>query len=226
VAGVSSQIADLVREFGVEPLTIHETRERVMRKHGVSCRLRLSFSSRPSSLLALYGRIGFEYNRNRRTEAASSRHTSDETDMCRARRCNGDTPLRGPSGAHRSHLARRREGQPAIHERTIYRSAGLPTVGRRSRRGAVPRFPDFTGSRGHGGWKNLFGRSGASSRASALTRSTVFCASGPLTSSRTALWSTTAASASHTPPGRRGCAALTRLVDQLFRDIPAVPAHG
>jgi tRNA-splicing ligase RtcB len=65
-----AQIADMAREFGVETLGIEEHREAVVRKNGMSCRLRLSFSSRPESLLALYGRIGFEYNRKRQAEAS------------------------------------------------------------------------------------------------------------------------------------------------------------
>jgi len=64
------QIADLVNEFGVETKGIEEHKETVVRKNGISCRLRLSFSSRPESLLALYTRIGFEYNVKRRAEAA------------------------------------------------------------------------------------------------------------------------------------------------------------
>ena len=65
-----SQIAELVREFGVETLGIDERRERVRRKHGVSHRLRLAFSSRPAPLRLLYTRIGFEYHRKKRAEAA------------------------------------------------------------------------------------------------------------------------------------------------------------
>ncbi len=60
------QIAKLSREFGVKALTIHEHRETVERKHGYSKRLRLAFSSRPDSLLALYSRIGVEYNQRKR----------------------------------------------------------------------------------------------------------------------------------------------------------------
>ncbi|HEV8717683.1 MAG TPA: intein-containing RctB family protein [Candidatus Binatia bacterium] len=64
------QIAELVKEFGVETKGIEARRESVARKSGFSCRLRLPFSSRPESLLALYTRIGFEYNRERRVEAS------------------------------------------------------------------------------------------------------------------------------------------------------------
>jgi tRNA-splicing ligase RtcB len=64
------EIAGLAHEFGVETLGIDTHRERVRRKHGVSCRLRLLFSSRPKHLWALYARIGFEYNEARRAEAA------------------------------------------------------------------------------------------------------------------------------------------------------------
>jgi tRNA-splicing ligase RtcB len=65
-----SHIAKLARDFGVETRSIEEHRETVVREGGVSCRLRLLFSSRPDSLLALYTRIGFEYNRKQRAEAA------------------------------------------------------------------------------------------------------------------------------------------------------------
>jgi len=65
-----SQIANLMKEFGVETLGIEERRERVRRKHGISHRLRLLFSSRPEHLRLLYTRIGFEYHRKKRAEAA------------------------------------------------------------------------------------------------------------------------------------------------------------
>lgn len=65
-----SQVAGLVRAFGVETRGIEERRETVQRKHGFSCRLRLLFSSRPQHLLALYARIGFEYHRSKQAEAA------------------------------------------------------------------------------------------------------------------------------------------------------------
>jgi len=65
------QIAQLAREFGAEPLGIEEHRETVVQKRGVSHRLRLSFSSRPESLVALYARIGIEYHQQKRSEAAA-----------------------------------------------------------------------------------------------------------------------------------------------------------
>ncbi len=65
-----AQIASLAGEFGVETLGVGERQEIVRRKHGRSVRLRLMFSSRPESLAALYSRIGFEYHRRRRAEAA------------------------------------------------------------------------------------------------------------------------------------------------------------
>lgn len=64
------QIGDLLKEFGVTPLKIHVRPEGVMRKGGLSVRLRLAISSRPENLLALYTRIGFEYHRRKRAEAA------------------------------------------------------------------------------------------------------------------------------------------------------------
>ncbi|MBI3318026.1 MAG: RtcB family protein [Candidatus Omnitrophica bacterium] len=64
------QISDMVKEFGAETLGIEERFETVKRKHGVSCRLRLAFSSKPGHLLALYARIGFEYNRMKRSEGS------------------------------------------------------------------------------------------------------------------------------------------------------------
>ncbi len=64
------QIAKLCEGFGVKTLGIDDRREKVRRKHGVSRRMRLAFSSRPEHLRALYCRIGFEYNRAHRAEAA------------------------------------------------------------------------------------------------------------------------------------------------------------
>jgi len=64
-------ICKLVGEFGVEVHGINEHREIVQRKHGVSQRLRLVFSSQPQHLRALYTRIGFEYNRAKQAEAAT-----------------------------------------------------------------------------------------------------------------------------------------------------------
>ncbi len=63
-------IARLAQGFGVTTRGIEQTRERTVRTHGVSCRLRLLFSSKPDSLLALYTRIGFEYHHAKRAEAA------------------------------------------------------------------------------------------------------------------------------------------------------------
>ena len=64
------QMAALIRDFGVETHGIEERRESTVRKHGRSVRMRLVFSSRPEHLRALYTRIGFEYNRGKRAEAA------------------------------------------------------------------------------------------------------------------------------------------------------------
>ncbi len=80
------EIAHLVREFGVETLGINVRREAIQRKHGVSCRLRLMFSSRPESLLALYTRIGFEYHQKKRAEAAVvAAYLSFKGTICRER---------------------------------------------------------------------------------------------------------------------------------------------
>ena len=65
------QIGELAKEFGVGTAGIEEHYEGVQRKGGTSVRLRLAFSSRPDSLLALYTRIGFEYNRKKRAAAAA-----------------------------------------------------------------------------------------------------------------------------------------------------------
>lgn len=64
------QIGSLAQGFGVKILGIEERPEGVERRHGTSRRLRLRFSSRPESLIALYGRIGFDGHRRRRFEAA------------------------------------------------------------------------------------------------------------------------------------------------------------
>ncbi len=64
------QVGALSEEFGAKVIGIQERDETTLRKHGISSRLRLLFSSRPEHLKALYRRIGFEYNRQRRFEAA------------------------------------------------------------------------------------------------------------------------------------------------------------
>lgn len=64
------QIANLVGEFGVRTLGVDQHREPTQGRHGVSVRLRLAFCSRPENLLALYTKIGIEYNASKRTRAA------------------------------------------------------------------------------------------------------------------------------------------------------------
>jgi len=63
-------ISSLLSEFGVTTLKISHRKEFVNKKGEASIRLRLSLSGQFESLLNLYGRISFEYNRKRRYLAA------------------------------------------------------------------------------------------------------------------------------------------------------------
>jgi tRNA-splicing ligase RtcB (3'-phosphate/5'-hydroxy nucleic acid ligase) len=63
-------IADLLRGFGVEALTISQRDEQLNPDGTQSVRLRLVISSRPDNLVALWSSVGFEYNRKRARIAA------------------------------------------------------------------------------------------------------------------------------------------------------------
>ena len=130
------QIARIVQEFGVETLGIEEHRESTVRKNGVSCRLRLLFSSRPESLHALYTRIGFEYNQKRRAEAnviAAYQSYKQRVWEERARLMTEIMRLRTLLGLSARQIMTRLAGQPInlrFVERTIYetgeRTARVP----------------------------------------------------------------------------------------------------
>jgi len=62
-------IARLLENFGVATLTISGRTEQTNPDGSRSVRLRLVLSSRPENLIRLWGRVGFEYNRQRRCEA-------------------------------------------------------------------------------------------------------------------------------------------------------------
>jgi tRNA-splicing ligase RtcB len=64
-------IADLLGEFGVEAQNICRERGRALNKDGTySHILRLPLSSRSENLIALWSRVGFEYNRERQSAAS------------------------------------------------------------------------------------------------------------------------------------------------------------
>jgi len=60
------EIAALLENFGVQVKTISVRREQTNRDGSVSYRLRLILSSAPDSLINLWSKVGFEYNRERR----------------------------------------------------------------------------------------------------------------------------------------------------------------
>jgi len=62
-------IGQLLAEFGVETKKISQRREQRNMDGTFSYRLRLIMSSKPESLLNLWGKVGFEYNRERRLVA-------------------------------------------------------------------------------------------------------------------------------------------------------------
>jgi len=63
-------LADLLAEFGVQVKSISQRREQVNPDGTSSHRLRLIISSTPESLSNLWGKIGFEYNRERQALAS------------------------------------------------------------------------------------------------------------------------------------------------------------
>ncbi len=65
-------IARLLEEFGVQTKKISVRREQVNRDSSISYRLRLILSSELESLLNLWSKVGFEYNRERRVLANSA----------------------------------------------------------------------------------------------------------------------------------------------------------
>jgi tRNA-splicing ligase RtcB len=123
------QIAALVSEFGVETKGIDEHKETVVRKNGISCRLRLSFSSRPESLLALYAKIGFDYNAKKRAEAAvvaAYQQYKQEVWKGRQAAIAEILRLRLAFGVGAKQIAARLTGQPVNRrfiEQTIYGNA-------------------------------------------------------------------------------------------------------
>ncbi|MEW5830817.1 MAG: intein-containing RctB family protein [Chloroflexota bacterium] len=61
-------------EFGVQTLPIGSRREQVNADGLRSIRLRLVVSAEPENLIRLWSRVGFEYNRKRRSQAAVAAH--------------------------------------------------------------------------------------------------------------------------------------------------------
>ena len=59
------QISDILEEFEVKTLKISQRKEVTYKDGDVSYRLRLILSGRTKSLLNLYGKVGFEYNKKR-----------------------------------------------------------------------------------------------------------------------------------------------------------------
>ncbi len=66
-------LARWLKEFGVESETISERAEYANQAQRAAHRLRLILSSKPASLDCLWGRIGFEYNRERQQRALAAR---------------------------------------------------------------------------------------------------------------------------------------------------------
>ncbi len=62
-------IAELLSDFGVEVNTISQRRAQRNADGSISHRLRLIISSQPESLMNLWGKVGFEYNQERRALA-------------------------------------------------------------------------------------------------------------------------------------------------------------
>jgi tRNA-splicing ligase RtcB (3'-phosphate/5'-hydroxy nucleic acid ligase) len=63
------QIKDLLTEFDITSSIIRTRKEYVGKNNHVTYRLRLQISSAPDNLLHLWGKIGFEYNKERRHRA-------------------------------------------------------------------------------------------------------------------------------------------------------------
>ncbi len=61
-------VARLLTGFGVDVKTISRRMEQINKDGSRSVRLRLVLSSKPDSLINLWGRVGFEYNRERRCQ--------------------------------------------------------------------------------------------------------------------------------------------------------------
>jgi tRNA-splicing ligase RtcB len=61
-----ADVGRLLRRFGVETKVISQRKEQVNLDASRSVRLRLVLSSKPESLISLWGKVGFEYNRKRR----------------------------------------------------------------------------------------------------------------------------------------------------------------
>ncbi len=59
------QISQLLEEFGVKTLKVSQRKEGANKDGNISYRLRLILSGRTKSLLNLYGKVGFEYNKKR-----------------------------------------------------------------------------------------------------------------------------------------------------------------
>ncbi|MCO5166553.1 MAG: RtcB family protein [Planctomycetes bacterium] len=66
------QVGAVAARFGVRPCTLSEREEYDAPDGSTSIRLRLIFPSTPDDLIALWGRIGFEYNASRTRKAAAA----------------------------------------------------------------------------------------------------------------------------------------------------------
>jgi tRNA-splicing ligase RtcB len=68
------QLAALLKEFGIETVPIGMRKEQINADGKRSIRLRLVMSAEPGNLIRLWSKVGFEYNRKRKTQASIAAH--------------------------------------------------------------------------------------------------------------------------------------------------------
>lgn len=115
-------IARLLEGFGVESLTISTRTEQTNPDGSPSVRLRLLLSSRPENLIRLWGRVGFEYNRQRRSEAlVAIQYLKEKLRAVAAREAVAEMAMAmHAAGVPRSEIFARQEGP--VNHRFLERS--------------------------------------------------------------------------------------------------------
>ncbi len=116
-------LAALLKEFDVETAPIGTRKEQVNTDGRRSIRLRLQVRAESGNLIRLWSRVGFEYNRKRKTQAAiAAQYALTKQNLIAARQeVAAEAAASKIAGASRSHIIERL-GREIANERFIERS--------------------------------------------------------------------------------------------------------
>lgn len=138
-------------EFGVQAQSIQRRDEQVNRDGERSVRLRLVLSSRTDSLLCLWGRVGYEYNRKRAGLAALAVQYLKHQRRARRERAEAARAIAATEGADRSpsRLTARLAGR-GLNRRFVERALYSPATGSPRLPAGFPSFAAYCAEAGAG----------------------------------------------------------------------------